>query len=332
MASYILDSQLPQLSKRHTPPIDVGVTGPFTPVHSPHHSVTSSVSSRTPVHTLSIHEYRKQLNTPSSESATPAGKTLRRKAAAQALNGFERVSSVASSTRRGTSSAPRPLHVSQSAHQLHTRSPPSQPTALSNLLSRSQSVEPRLHGQGVSISSESTVSAKLRHFNPRKRLPKPPSINTGGSQVCHPRPTDTKTYPLLQTQPLSPLDLGIEASRFSDTRTTTTVSTLSLSRFPQPPNYSNQTHPQDDVEHTRLNTASYATIAPATPPATPATIHYRGASFDLVNPHDSLILHSIVTPSKDFGSSEYLEVPSPEDLVVVSSEVACGHVSYSISH
>lgn len=62
-----------------------------------------------------------------------------------------------------------------------------------------------------------------------------------------------------------------------------------------------------------MNTISFASTPPVTPPATPAVIHYRGASFDLVNPHNSLVLDNIVTPSREFDSSEYLPLRSSED-------------------
>lgn len=53
---------------------------------------------------------------------------------------------------------------------------------------------------------------------------------------------------------------------------------------------------------------SIATTAPVTPPATPAVLHYRGASFDLVNPHHSLYLHDIETPAdRDAELAEYFQ-------------------------
>ncbi|KAF3038005.1 hypothetical protein E8E12_008710 [Didymella heteroderae] len=58
---------------------------------------------------------------------------------------------------------------------------------------------------------------------------------------------------------------------------------------------------------------SHGERSPITPPATPATIHYRGASFDLVNPHDSLQFHDIVTPSRDLDSSELFPLQSAKN-------------------
>ncbi|EMC98713.1 hypothetical protein BAUCODRAFT_145746 [Baudoinia panamericana UAMH 10762] len=65
--------------------------------------------------------------------------------------------------------------------------------------------------------------------------------------------------------------------------------TLSKYRFPIPPNY-NWT---DTFGHSNE----------PTPPTSPATLHYRGASFDLVNPHASLLVgkHDIETPGEIDG-------------------------------
>lgn len=71
-----------------------------------------------------------------------------------------------------------------------------------------------------------------------------------------------------------------------------------------------------------MKAISYSSTAPVTPPATPAIIHYRGASFDLVNPHDSLLLHDIVTPSQEFDSSDYLALRTSEEIFAESVEMA----------
>lgn len=71
-----------------------------------------------------------------------------------------------------------------------------------------------------------------------------------------------------------------------------------------------------------MKAISYSSTAPVTPPATPAIIHYRGASFDLVNPHDSLLLHDIVTPSQEFDSSDYLALRTSEEIFAESVEVS----------
>lgn len=126
-------SHSPRMPERAIPQTLAQYAAPITPVHSPHHSITSSVSSRTPLHTLSIHEYRKQQNTPSAQTATPTGKTLRRKAAAPALHGLERAPSVASAIRGVPQSSYRSLQPSQSAQHLQSHRSPflSQPFPIS---------------------------------------------------------------------------------------------------------------------------------------------------------------------------------------------------------
>jgi hypothetical protein len=318
-------SHSPQMSNRASPPPQALVPAPVTPLHSPHHSLSSSVSSRTPIHNLSIHEYRKQQHTPIPRTATPSGKTLRRKAAVPALNGAERAPSITQTTQPGSQSSLRALHASHSAQHLVPRTSPSQQHLLSDQLFRSQSAEPRTQGGSISSISTTNSLGQVRVFNSRKRLPKPPAANRSGPLP----PLAIVTYlPPPPTDP-SALDFSGEASCSSRTRDTPTASTFSLSRFPKPPHLSKPSFspPQDEQERTRINTFSYATTAPATPPATPAVLHYRGASFDLVNPHDSLLLHDIVTPSRDFGSSEYLPVRSSEYLFEDSSEVVLSNQS-----
>ncbi|KAK0249362.1 hypothetical protein LTS09_015515 [Friedmanniomyces endolithicus] len=84
---------------------------------------------------------------------------------------------------------------------------------------------------------------------------------------------------------------GAEQSTSGEEKDGTTGSTYTLSKFkfPQPPG------------HTWAGTFGHA-IEP-TPPTSPATLHYRGASFDLVNPHASLLLgkNEIETPAEIDG-------------------------------
>jgi hypothetical protein len=274
----------------------------FTPKHSPHHSGHSTISLRTPVHTLSIHEYRKQQNTPLSRIATPSGKTLRRKASTFTLNEVERVPSTTPTQQRDPHTTARPLHSSYSAHQL---APP--PSFLgfppvSDQAFRSQSAEPRAPGD--SISSVATIGSlrKERHFGTRKRLPRPSAPTRSGLHAISYEPL-RPTQQIRASLP-APLSFLAEGSNLSDAQIT---STPSLSRFPQPPHFETLREAQ------REKAVSFATTAPVTPPATPATIHYRGASFDLVNPHASLPYHDIVTPSRDFDSSDFLALESPRD-------------------
>ena len=321
MAAYNPHSHSPRMSERMSP--QMYAANPITPVHSPHHSVTSSVSSRnrTPIHTLTIHEYRKQQHTPSSHSlrGQPSGKTLRRKPAASALNEVERAQTTRP-TRSGSGSLLRPLHFSQSAHQLKSTHPTLQQQTLLELSFRSQSAEPRVQAGSISSISTANSSTKVRYFNSRKRLPRPLAA-TGPALSASPLANVNST----QSWRSPALSLSTERSHSSNAQTTPTPSTFSLSRFPQPPHRIDPffSPPPDERDSTRLNNVSFATAAPATPPATPAIIHYRGASFDLVNPHDSLLLHDIVTPSRDFDSSDYLPLRTSEELFSEVEDTLC---------
>ncbi|KAK5109400.1 hypothetical protein LTR62_007066 [Meristemomyces frigidus] len=74
-------------------------------------------------------------------------------------------------------------------------------------------------------------------------------------------------------------------------RDTTTASTFTLSKFkfPAPPG--------------QTWTDTFGHLPEPTPPSSPATVYYKGASFDLVNPHASLLLgkHKIETPAEIDG-------------------------------
>ncbi|KAK5121112.1 hypothetical protein LTR85_005596 [Meristemomyces frigidus] len=83
--------------------------------------------------------------------------------------------------------------------------------------------------------------------------------------------------------------------------------TLSNFKFPTPPGYnwagtfgktSSLRMPARD-----MLTISAGHLAQPTPPESPATLHYRGASFDVVNPHASLLLgtHDFETPAEIDG-------------------------------
>ncbi|KAH7138498.1 hypothetical protein B0J11DRAFT_16793 [Dendryphion nanum] len=289
---------------------------PATPIHSAQHSLASSISSRTrtPLQPLTIHQFRKQQSSPAPQTATPPGKTLRRRAATPTLAGVDRIPTASHTPVAKARPAPL-LHFSRSAHQLHFH-PPTPPTPSdahqrTSLLAdslRSQSAEPRDSG-GVKLGAFGTINPKVSAWKPIKRLPKP----------SHPFPiplSPAPTIPLTQAKSLSPLPSKSYSS--TDNRlspeTDTNSSNFSLSRFPQPPLLIDPplSPPNDENEPLRLNT-SFTTTAPVTPPATPAVIHYRGTSFDLINPHDSLLYRDIVTPSRDLDSTDYLPLRSSEE-------------------
>jgi len=304
MAAFRPRSQSPRVPDRMSLQMHTG--NPMTPVHSPHHSVTSSASSRTPVHILTIHEYRKQQHTPTFlRKATPPGKTLRRKPAASTLSNIERAPSVAIPERSESAPTLRPLHFSQSAHQLKSKEPHFEQQTLLDLSLRSQSAVPFAKAGSVSSLSTTNSASKVRYFNSRKRLPRPP-VTRDPAPFPPPLANVSSTQPRRSSPPAALSFSSTERTNSREVQTTSTPSTFSISRFPQPPHH-------DEREPTCINPRSYTTAAPATPPATPAIIHYRGASFDLVNPHDSLLLHDIVTPSRDFDSSDYLPLRTSED-------------------
>jgi hypothetical protein len=311
MTTYCPPSHSPRVSERASSRVYDHVT----PVHSPHHSVTSSISLRTPIHTLTIHEYRKQQHTPNSQEGTPAGKTLRRKPAAAALNEIERAPSTTQPTRSGSGSSLRPIQFSRSAYQLKPSQPPFQQQAAIDLSFRSQSAEPRVQTGSISSISTASSSGKLCYFKSRKRLPKPPAAT--GPVLSHPPLANVKSTQSWHSPPPVALSLYTEHSHSSGPATTPTPSTFSLSRFPQPPHLIVPpfSPPPDEGDSTHKTALDFVnTSAPVTPPATPAIIHYRGTSFDLVNPHDSLVLHDIVTPSRDFDSSEYISLRTSEEV------------------
>lgn len=174
----------------------------------------------------------------------------------------------------------------------------------------------------MSSISTTTSTGKLGHFKSRKRLPKPSAALVPLSIPTHLAPWKP---PIPRHPPLpSTIELPTESSHSSGVITPHSASTFSLSRFPKPPHLIDPlSPPHNENERPRLNAHSYASTAPATPPATPATLHYRGASFDLVNPHDSLVLHDIVTPSREFDSSEYLPVLAAGEPFPDFSEACC---------
>ncbi|KAF7446999.1 hypothetical protein Alg130_07460 [Pyrenophora tritici-repentis] len=313
MAAFRPRSLSPKVPDRMSLRMHAG--NPMTPVHSPHHSVTSSASSRTPVHFLTIHEYRKQQHTPTLlRKGTPPGKTLRRKPAASTLSNIERVPSVAPPERSESAPSLRPLHFSQSAYQLKSNEPHFEQLPLLDWPLRSQSAVPFAKTGSVSSISTTNSVSKVRYFNSRKRLPKP-LVNRDPASLPPPLANLHSAQPRRSSPPAALSFSSAERTNSREAQTTSTPSTFSVSRFPQPPRQVNPplSPSHNEGEPTRINPQNYPTTAPATPPATPATIHYRGASFDVVNPHDSLLLHDIVTPSRDFDSSDYLPLRTSED-------------------
>jgi hypothetical protein len=263
-----------------------------------------------------------------SRIEAPPRKTLRRKTAAFALNELERVPLVTHTLRSDSRSLLRPLHSSQSAYELLPQEHSFDPQPVSDQSFRSLSAEPRVQSGSATSAVASNTSSKFRQFGARKRLPRPAAT---GSRAPPPA-IDTKvsnhwaqSAHLSQVDPPSRVSRFMDEPRWSDAPSTNTPSTFSLSRFPRPPQLADPSFspPPDDKTSSQINTFNFATAAPATPPATPAIIHYRGASFDLINPHNSLQYHDIVTPSRDLDSSDYLPLRTSEEQFDILAEVRC---------
>lgn len=309
----------------HQPPLPVSVHSlhrvatPVTPIHSPHQSL-SSTPSRTPVHTLTLHEYRKQQNTPSPQSITP-GRRLKRKVAASGLNTIERIPPAPRTpVQPFPHSLSPPRYHSQDRQQSDRRTGKTalqRSPSFTSLLATSQhqpfgssSSAPQDPGgtnsgypstdeaEGFYRSGKHFETFKKRTFKPIKHLPRPLPFSAR-PPVPSPLRSDTSTENLLSSAGL------------------TTGSTLSLSSFPQPPRFEEAAPLTQASEPAspRVNISITAT-APATPPATPAVVHYRGASFDLVNPHQSLYLHNIETPAdRDADFVDYFQVRPSNELL-----------------
>lgn len=114
-------------------------------------------------------------------------------------------------------------------------------------------------------------------------------------------------------------DLDSEKNTSGEEKDTTRDSTYTLSKFkfPTPPGYN--------------WAGTFGHLSEPTPPTSPTVLHYRGASFDLVNPHASLLLGTkdIETPAEIdgllddyFHSADDLAMPYDEFTGEMSSSPA----------
>jgi hypothetical protein len=131
-----------------------------------------------------------------------------------------------------------------------------------------------------------TTSNSRRHFKSIKRLPHPGELNIKR------RPSPLK-FPPYGGKPLAP-PVSVQTS---------STSTLSLSNFnfPQPPVVSRS------ITRGKHVTFGLQTDQPSRT-STPTVLHHRGASFELLNPHDSLRLSDIRTPL-EIEDSDYFSAP-----------------------
>ncbi|KAK7540834.1 uncharacterized protein J3D65DRAFT_691900 [Phyllosticta citribraziliensis] len=248
---------------------------PITPLHSPRPSLHSQSSVTSHPQSLSLHEYRKQLSLPCTPDLV-GSKRVKRKTAASSLKSTNQsprvtfaeqnqlpVGDQVPSVRRPSGDEAQPLLA-----------PPSPASLLLDASCRehaSDASNAPLQGKNNLLERPLSFAKKL---GSRKRLPRPDKIN-----LVHARPR-ASFY-----SENSSIDL-LSSAGWSDSSTFT----LSKYPFPQPPSHVNlervsgvnilpaSPHLPQDVTFT----------LPDTPPATPATLHYRGASFDVVNPRKSL--------------------------------------------
>lgn len=113
----------------------------------------------------------------------------------------------------------------------------------------------------------------------RKRLPRPKDIEIRRPLNSSPIRSDPSSLDLLSTAGLA------------------STSTFTLSKFPFPePPASKPATPPLNVWPPESNPELTPSLLD-TPPATPAVLHFRGTSFDVVNPHNSLYLSNLETPA-----------------------------------
>lgn len=274
---------------------------PITPVHSPGHSIhsLSSVRSRTPGQ-LSLHEYRQQQATP-SPPAVRGAKQVRRKAAAFGLNVIERVSSVPSTPRQAL---PRSF---TSPHQsLAAEIPGALPVEQTQSLISTPSPSPSIILQQPHPQEQSGYQLEHPSSSEPERFYKPHERYDDFSKNFKPIKRLPRRSALDHTS--SPL----RSSTSSSAGGLTDSSTFSLSRFPHPPPFAEAVPPEASREPARQHQ-----VTEAETPSTPTVLHYRGASFDVVNPHQSLLFSSIETPAdRDAELSDYFHTtPSKVRLV-----------------
>lgn len=133
------------------------------------------------------------------------------------------------------------------------------------------------------------------NFKPIKRLPHPPAPGR------------------LDAAPAQVLSSSSSNSQLPSSEILTSSSTVSLSKyqFPHPP----LTHSPPSEPPISRSQPQPSKPEPAA--AAPKILHYRGASFDLLNPHDSLRLSEVHTsPEREHDNSDYFRtIPSLEDLI-----------------
>lgn len=146
------------------------------------------------------------------------------------------------------------------------------------------------------------------------------------SETPSDQPSEHTSRPKQRTVRFEGLSSTFASSRNSKSLEKDLTSSFSLSRFqfPEPPSCGWQgTFGSVPMTCSHRNNPTANTFPPGhltdgdSPSGIPATLHYRGASFDLVNPHDSLLLgsHDLETPAEIDGLLDsYFETRNPDDM------------------
>jgi hypothetical protein len=303
---------------------------PITPAHSPHPS-TGSARSRTPGQ-LSLHDYRKLQATP-SPPAIAGQRTIRKKVAVPSLRRIERVEQQTPLRLGSPSPPPSPYHhlangyaeplafttpqtasYPEFAHLSAQAAPVAPSLPLAPLASAAEALlaqYPLIRAQTAPVLAQppfdfraptAPLSVPAREvkftaaggsFKPIKRLPRPHHV-----RPFHPLSTN-HNHASSSSSNLATSSNGLAST-----------STFSLSKydFPGPP----LAYPANFV-------GVPSSVPPAhplynhTPPATPTVLHFRGSSFDLLNPHDSLRLSDVQTPGElDNDLAAFFEARTPQ--------------------
>ncbi|KAK7550530.1 hypothetical protein JOL62DRAFT_555659 [Phyllosticta paracitricarpa] len=278
---------------------------PITPLHSPHPSLHSQSSLGSHSQSLSLHEYRKQL----SSSCTPdlvGSKRIKRKTATSSLK-------PAKHSPRVTFAEPGQLLVDSqrsSGRKLQgdEAQPLLAPTSPDSPVLESSRDKHASYARNASLQDTSKLLERPLSFAKklasRKRLPRPDNINLTGAR---PRASFHSENSSIDVQ---------SSAEWSDSSTFT----LSKYPFPQPPSRVNiERFSGVNILPASPHLPQDATFTlPDTPPATPATLHYRGTSFDVVNPRKSLYNSNFEPPEDpdlETGSEFFDRFPTLKGLL-----------------
>jgi hypothetical protein len=254
-----------------------------------------------------MHEYRKQQVTPSPPVAVGQRSLKRRRGAPSGLNEIERISGPTDNTTSRLNSLladPPTTHTRSSRLFPFTTRLDNSPTSSlrsAQYFSQTQSL------LNSSVPTTAVESSKLRSFKSIKHLPR--------RESQHPQ----RVFATVSFAPSSSSSPALEA------RPATSSPTISLSRFPNPPGLGSPSPSALASEWMPPQQQDDTAPRPPTPPrsAPPTVLHYRGASFDLVNPHNSLQERDIHTPAgRDSDSpADYFD-PTANVLATLTADMS----------